>query len=164
MNLPRKIWTRDSIATSGVIHVGISDHSIIYAVRKCAVPKTRLTIKEVQNFKHFVNVDLSRVSWQDVECFDDRNLAWQAWNSHFNAILDNHAPIRHMRVRQSPVPWLTFDIIIKKMMKQQDYHKNMPAQRELFGLLSQWGISIFSQELWYLYSNLTLAISLEGSN
>ena len=55
-----------NIATSGVIHLGISDHSLIYAVRKFAVPKTRPTIKEVRNFKHFVDVDfindLNRVS------------------------------------------------------------------------------------------------------
>ena len=115
----------DKIATTGVIHLGISDHSLIYAVRKFAVPKTRPTIKEVRNFKHFVEVDfindLKRVSWQNVECFDDPNLAWQAWKSDFNAILDHHAPIRHMRVRQSSVPWLTFDI--KRVMKERDYHK-----------------------------------------
>ena len=104
----------DNTATFGVIHlhVGILDHSLIYAVRKFAVPKTRPTIKEVRNFKHFVEVDfindLKRVSWQNVECFDDPNLAWQAWKSDFNVILDHHAPIRHMRVRQSSVPWLTF--------------------------------------------------------
>ena len=34
------------------------------------------------------------------------------WKSDFNAILDHHAPIRQMRVRQSSVPWLTFDIKI----------------------------------------------------
>ncbi|XP_044183319.1 uncharacterized protein LOC122963992 [Acropora millepora] len=115
----------DKIATTGVIHLGISDHSLIYAVRKFAVPKTRPTIKEVRNFKHFVEVDfindLKRVSWQNVECFDDPNLAWQAWKSDFNAILDHHAPIRHMRVRQSSVPWLTFDI--KRVMRERDYHK-----------------------------------------
>ena len=115
----------DKIATTGVIHLGISDHSLIYAVRKFAVPKTRPTIKEVRNFKHFVEVDfindLKRVSWQNVGCFDDPNLAWQAWKSDFNAILDHHAPIRHMRVRQSSVPWLTFDI--KRVMKERDYHK-----------------------------------------
>lgn len=70
----------DNIATSGVIHSGISDHSLIYAVRKFAVPKTRRTFKEVRNFKPFVVVDfindLNRVSWQNVECFDDSNLAW----------------------------------------------------------------------------------------
>ena len=40
-----------------IIHLGISDHSLIYAVRKFAVPKTRPIIKEVRNFKHFVEVD-----------------------------------------------------------------------------------------------------------
>ena len=72
----------DNIATFGVIHLGVSVHSLIYAVRKFAVLKTRQTIKEVRNFKHFVEVDfindLRRVSWQNVECFDDSNLAWQA--------------------------------------------------------------------------------------
>ena len=118
-------YTVDNIATSGVIHLGISDHSLIYAVQKFAVPKTRPTIKEVRNFKHFVDVDfindLSRVSRQNVECFDDPNLAWQPWKSDVNTILDHHAPIRHTRVRQSSVPWLTFDI--NKMMKERDYHK-----------------------------------------
>ena len=115
----------DTIATSGVIHLGISDHSLIYAVRKFAVPKSRPIIKEVRNFKHFVEVDfindLNGVSWQNVECFDDPNLACQAWKSDFHGILDHHAPIRHMRVRQSSVPWLTLNI--KKMMKERDYHK-----------------------------------------
>ena len=68
----------------------------------------------------FIN-DLKRVSWQNVECFDDPNLAWQAWKSDFNATLDHDAPIRHMRVRKSLVPWLSFDI--KKVMKERDYHK-----------------------------------------
>ena len=112
MNFRRHFGEGSIIAASGVIHLGISDHSLIYAVRKFAVPKTRPTIKEVRNFKHFVEVDfindLKRVSWQNVECFDDPNLAWQAWKSDFNVILDHHAPIRHMRVRQSSVPWLTF--------------------------------------------------------
>ena len=47
----------DNIATSGVIDLGISDHSLIYAVRKFAVPKTKPTVKEAWNFKHFVEVD-----------------------------------------------------------------------------------------------------------
>ena len=34
----------DNIAASGGIHLGISDHSLIYAVRKFAVPKTKPTI------------------------------------------------------------------------------------------------------------------------
>ena len=115
----------------------LSDHSLIYVVRKFAVPKTRPIVKEVRNFKHFVEVDfindLRRVSWQNVECFDDPNLAWQAWKSDLKVILDHHAPIRHMRVRQSSAPWLTFDI--KKMMKEQDYHKKHPIK---YGSHNNW--------------------------
>ena len=37
----------DNKATSGDIHLGILDHSLIYFVQKFAVPKTRPTIKEV---------------------------------------------------------------------------------------------------------------------
>ena len=63
----------DNIATSGVILLVISDHSLIYTVWKFAVPKTTPTIKEVQNFKQFVEWDfindLSRVLSQNVECF-----------------------------------------------------------------------------------------------
>ena len=127
----------DKIATSGVIHLRISDHSLIYAVRKFVVPKTRPTIKEVQNFKHFVEVhfinDVKRVSWQNVECFDDPSLAWQAWKSDCNAILDHHAPIRHVGVRQSSVPWLSFDI--KKVMKERDYHKKHAVK---YGSYKHW--------------------------
>ena len=119
MNFRRHFGEGSIIAASGVIHLGISDHSLIYTVWKFAVPKTTPTIKEVQNFKQFVEWDfindLSRVSSQNVECFGNPNLAWQAWKSDFNVTLDHHAPIRHMRARQSSVPWLTFDI--KKTIK-----------------------------------------------
>jgi len=97
-------------------------------------------VEELRNCKHFVDVDfindLSRVSWQNVECFDDPNLAWQAWKSDFNAVLDHHAPVRNMRVRRSSVPWLTFDI--KKMMSERDYHKKH-------------AIKYGSQNHWILY-------------
>ena len=36
---------------AGVFHLGISDHSLIYAVRNLAVLKTRPVIKEVCKFK-----------------------------------------------------------------------------------------------------------------
>ena len=32
---------QENIMQSGVVHIGISDHSLIYAVRKFALPKSR---------------------------------------------------------------------------------------------------------------------------
>ena len=42
----------DNIASSGVVRIGITDHSVIYAKRNFSVPKTRPIIKEVQDLKN----------------------------------------------------------------------------------------------------------------
>ena len=62
------------ISSAGVLHLGISDHSLIYAVRKFDLPKSRPTIKEVRDFKHFsefhFRADLMQVPWETI-CYDD---------------------------------------------------------------------------------------------
>jgi hypothetical protein len=45
--------TPENISTSGVLHIGISDHSLVYTVRKFKLPKFRPTVKEVRDFKYF---------------------------------------------------------------------------------------------------------------
>ena len=57
-----------------------------------------------------------------VECFDDPNLAWQAWKSDFNAILDHHAPIRHNYACKTIISTMVHTLDKKKMMKEQNYH------------------------------------------
>ncbi len=47
----------ENISRSGVIHLGISDHSLVYAVRKFTLPKGRQKIRQVRNFKIFVEND-----------------------------------------------------------------------------------------------------------
>ena len=62
------LFTNDTrnIAQSGVIHIGLSDHSLIYMVRKFSIPKRRQVLKQVRNLKHFSEEDL--------------NIAWKKWN------------------------------------------------------------------------------------
>ena len=66
------IFTNETknIATSGVIHNGMSDHSLIYVVRKCIPPKRRPITKEVRNLKHFVKenfiYDILNTPWQEI--------------------------------------------------------------------------------------------------
>ena len=43
----------ENILSTGVIHLAISDHSLIYAVRKFKLPRSSPIIKEVRDFKHF---------------------------------------------------------------------------------------------------------------
>jgi hypothetical protein len=62
--------TPENILTSGVLHIGISDHSLVYTVRKFKLSKFRPTAKEVRDFKHFSDSqfrsDLSQVHWDTI--------------------------------------------------------------------------------------------------
>ena len=70
----------EKISHAGVIHVGISDYSLIYAVHKLKPLKRRPTIEKVRNFKHFSETefisDLTNIPWQTIFTTNDPNLSW----------------------------------------------------------------------------------------
>ncbi|CAB4016740.1 Hypothetical predicted protein [Paramuricea clavata] len=115
----------ENISRSGVIHLGISDHSLVYAVRKFTLPKGRQKIRQVRNFKNFVENDfirdVSQLPWEMVYQVGDPNLCWQVWKSLLLDALNRHAPLRHKRIRNNPVPWINPQI--KELMRKRDYHK-----------------------------------------
>ena len=65
--------TPENISRSGVIHLGISDHSLVYAVRKFIPPKERQKTREVRNFKNFIEndfiQDVSQLPWDILYIF-----------------------------------------------------------------------------------------------
>ncbi|CAB3986869.1 Hypothetical predicted protein [Paramuricea clavata] len=116
---------KENIWTSGVIDLGMSDHSLIYVVRKFTLPKLKPNVKEVRDYKHFNAEyfigDLTRMPWHVINQYNNPNEGWRVWKSFFNEILNIHAPIRHKRVKGNSVPWITPEI--KCMMRNRDYHK-----------------------------------------
>ena len=109
--------TPEKIVQSGVIHTGISDHNIIYGVRKVnPVLNTRKKAKkiEVRNMKRFdgerFNEDLLNMPWERIVLKTDTNSMWICWKELFLEVLDKHAPIRQIRKRSCSVPWITADI------------------------------------------------------
>ncbi len=111
----------ENISTSGVIHLGILDHSL-------TLPIGRQKIRQVRNFKNFVENyfirDVSQLPWEMVYQFGDPNLCWQVWKSLLLDALNRHAPLRHKRIRNNPVPWINPQI--KELMRKRDYHKKRP--------------------------------------
>ena len=116
---------KENIHASGVIHLGISDHSLIYAVRKFMLPKTNLSVREIRDYKHFnaelFVEDLSRMPWKVIQQVNNPNTCWNVWKSFFTETLNRHAPIRHKRTRRTSVPWITPRI--KDLVRNRDYHK-----------------------------------------
>ena len=118
----------EKIVQSGVIHTGISDHSLIYGIRKIhPVLSTRKKAKkvEVRNMKRFneerFNEDLLTQSWEQIVLKSDTDSMWACWKELFMEVLDKHASIQHIRKRSSSVPWVTADI--KKRIFERDKKK-----------------------------------------
>ena len=116
---------KENIHASGVIHLGIPDHSLIYAVRKFMLPKTNLGVREIRDYKHFdtelLVEDLSRMPWNAIQQFNNPNTCWNVWKSFTTETLNRHAPIRYKKTRRNSVPWITPRI--KDLMRNGDYHK-----------------------------------------
>ena len=119
--------TPDNVACSGVSHVGISDHSLIYAFRKLSTGLSNKAHKTItyRNFKKFdqasFRADISSQNWEDLKSFDDPNDMWHAWKANFNRIVDKHAPLCVKRVRASKSPWIT--TLLMRRMHERDIQK-----------------------------------------
>ncbi|CAB3998829.1 RNA-directed DNA polymerase from transposon BS [Paramuricea clavata] len=139
----------ENISRSGVIHLGIPDHSLVYAVRKFSLPKGRQKIRQVRNFENFVENDfirdVSQLPWEMVYQFGDPNLCWQVWKSLLLDALNRHAPLRHKRIRNNPVPWINPQI--KELMRKRDYHKKKAIKYD-------------SESQWELYNTLRNEVNI----
>ena len=120
--------TPEKIVRSGVIHTGISDHSLIYGIRKInPVLNTQKKAKkiEVRNMKRFnsqlFNEELLTQPWERIVLEKDTNSMWACWKELFMAVLDKHAPIQQIRKRAYSYPWITADV--KQLIFDRDKKK-----------------------------------------
>ena len=99
----------ESIERSGVCPLSISDHNLIFAVRKTGIPKRSPRYIEAKNFKKFNSnaflSDLNNSHWPQIDVNPGNvNEAWFNWISCFLSILDKNAPKRVIKVRNQPDP------------------------------------------------------------
>lgn len=119
--------TSDRVVCSGVSHIGISDHSLVYAFRKVSIESTTykhttLRYRKFKNFNsdHFRN-DICQQDWSNIENYSDPNLMWAAWKQLFLECVNKHAPLHVKRARASKSPWIT--PYLKKRMHDRDILK-----------------------------------------
>ena len=116
------------ILKSGVLHLGISDHSMVYAVRKFSIP-TKNTQKHVttRSFKNFKSdafrEELKSVPWDIINKCNTPDKMVDLWESMFLKIANTHAPMKTRRVRNKKSPWITSElrklIINRNIIKEQ---------------------------------------------
>ena len=113
---------------SGVIPVGFSDHSAIFAVRKLhrlKPPPPRVI--DTRSFKRFNRdtfiEDLNKVPWSLINSFAAVEDSWDSFKQLFGEVADSHAPRIRLRVRGPKVPWLTREV--KQLMNERDHFHNL---------------------------------------
>ena len=117
----------DKIVCSGVSHIGISDHSLVYAFRKLSTGFSSRGHSTVtyRNFKNFNSTnfrnDMRQQNWDDILNYDDPNNMWHVWKDTFNNVAERHAPLQTKRVRVSKSPWITPEL--KQCMHERDVLK-----------------------------------------
>ena len=120
----------DNIIRPGVVHIGISDHSLIYAVRKFTLPKSRESVKIARNFKNFnandFLSDISQIPWECIISHDNPNICWKIWETLYLKVLDTHAPLRHIRIRTNSLPWINKKV--KEQMRLRDYYNKQAVK------------------------------------
>ena len=109
------------ISNSRVLDSSFSDHLPILLHLCCTVPKPPPTLVTSRSFKNFTKCafenDLSFVPWSVIDVFDDKV---EIFNILFTDILDYHAPMKTVRVKKNPTPWIT-----KAIRKEMDRHDRL---------------------------------------
>lgn len=105
----------DKITTAGVSHLGISDHSLVYANlqmrKRITNPQVTKTINNYKNFNQtkFRN-DIECAPWSVCEIFDDIEDQVWAWQCLYREIASDHISTRQVRKRVNKLPWINNEI------------------------------------------------------
>ncbi|PFX15853.1 hypothetical protein AWC38_SpisGene19906 [Stylophora pistillata] len=89
---------------------GICDHAVVYGVmttRDKHIPTKVISFRSLKNLreKEFLS-DLTSAPWHVGNIFDSLDDQYSYWNLLMNQVLDDHAPLRRMKVRARDVPYM----------------------------------------------------------
>ena len=109
--------TSPRVVDHGVIHLALSDHSLVYCLLKAGATKAPPNTIEYRSYKSFdtnaFNEDLASVPWHVVENENNIDDVVLTWNKLFSEIADAQALIKKS-------PWM--DDKIRAAMRNRDYH------------------------------------------
>ena len=121
-----------NVQSHGIVHVGMSDHSLSYFVWKFTRQNERSRTTQYRNLSKFVKEefkkDLRSQPWHTVVNCSNLDEAVDRWQELLLEVVDKHMPIRHKRTRKTPSPWMNAHIF--KLMKERDKVKKAAWKRK----------------------------------
>ena len=109
-----------------VMQSAISDHSLVSLTLKLKTPRPRISFVTTRSYKNYDHdsfiEDLANVPFHIVNLFDDPDDQVHAFNCLFQNVLNNHAPIKQIKIHSRPNPFVSTEI--KGLMNTRDmWHK-----------------------------------------
>ena len=112
-------------ASSGVYELSMTDHFMIYCVlSRCKTSENSQEhkYKFVRSYKNFDEGkfirDIENICWEPIHTATDIVTTYEKFISLLNAVIDRHAPMRKVRVKQKESPWMTSEILA--MIRDRD--------------------------------------------
>lgn len=118
------VTSRDLVRDSGVLPIPISDHLPVFIVVKLKITKAPPCYITVRSYKNYVpslfTADLASNSDRLLTIFseDDVNAKLRTFNDVLQSTLDAHAPVRTIKIRSRPCPYVTLEM--KELMRSKD--------------------------------------------
>ncbi|CAB3993932.1 Hypothetical predicted protein [Paramuricea clavata] len=130
------VSSKSIVYRSGVLLTSISDHLLVYAELKIKSPKQPSQYITARSFKNYVPnyfaADLADKSDCLLSIFDgdDVNAKLNIFNHAIQSTLDVHAPIKTIKIRNRPCPFITQDL--RNLMKERDrLHQRFLRTRDI---------------------------------
>lgn len=115
----------ETFERAGCVDVLNSDHSMIYGVHCKGVEKRLAKVRSIRSFKKCDDeelvLDLRNSPWSVMDIFDSIDDKWEYWKSIFWAVVNKHAPMRKVRVRECSSPWITEEVL--RIARARNYYR-----------------------------------------
>ena len=119
----------DLVHARGVSNTPISDHLPVYVELKLKLPKPPPCYISTRSYKHYnpdlFTADLATKSDKFLSIFSEEDINYKlaTFNDTFLSTLDAHAPIKSIRIRSRPCPYLTPEIKDQMTFRDQLFRR-----------------------------------------
>lgn len=132
----------DKICQNGTVHVGISDHALIYCTRKIVRGTFRgHNAVKIRSLKHYsrenLNSLLSSQNWAEVYESHTATKALEVFNCIMLSVIDSVAPVKEVRVKSNTEPWIDSSILEAIATRDSLLHKYLSNKSNL-SMLSEY--------------------------
>ena len=112
------------VKASGVSETTISDHFLVYVVLNLKMPKLKaryVNIRKHYNAEKFL-ANISRIPLNTLDLLDSLDAKVDGFNDLFQACLENFAPVKTIKIKRRPVPFINEDIK-EQILIRNNLHK-----------------------------------------